>query len=232
MQHLQVVRQFGRHRRLADVDAQKALLAVLDELRRQCVTNVVHQHADGGDHDRPLPCKCHAARQALAIIRVQRRFGLQALQRGQDGIGVAVDVGPDLQHRDSAIATGERGQQGTRWQRRHIHRSPGDALEAQGSADLFREGRERVVVKNDVGQGISDHDDAFGKKGSRETLKRVGPSASRWRFRRRRGRVRSGCGSRPGRTRRRRVPGTRPPTFRDARGRTKRRTGADRTRRP
>ena len=79
---LQVARQVRRHRGLAHVKAQVAVLAVLDELGRQLVADVVRQHPDGGHPQGALPCEGQALRHPGTAVRVQRGRGAQALQGG------------------------------------------------------------------------------------------------------------------------------------------------------
>ena len=119
------------------------------------LADVVNQHANGGYPHLTLPGKAQSSRQTLAAGGEQCGLGAQALQSGQDGVGVAIDVCPHLQNRRTAIAPGQRGQQGSRGQAWNVHRAPRQFLEAQRCADFFRESRKLVVVKDDVGHGLS-----------------------------------------------------------------------------
>ena len=71
----------------------------------------------------------HAEREA--VVRKQRRLRMQAVDRARDQIGVAVDVGADLEHRGLAVSTGQRGKIGLRHQHRNEDRTPRQALHAE-----------------------------------------------------------------------------------------------------
>ena len=152
---LHMLLKLGRHRFFGNVDAQIALLAVLEEFGRDVLTDVMHQHTDGRNPHLALPGKTDRARQPLAARGQQRGFRADAVKRSDDGVRVAINVGAHLQHRRAAVTARQRREQRPRRHARNVDRTPGQLLEAQRGADLFRKGRELVVVKDDVVHGLS-----------------------------------------------------------------------------
>ena len=106
-----MLRELRCHRLFGDVDHQVTFLAVLDELGRNMLTDEVHQEADGRHPHLAFPRKAQALRHAFAVLRVQAGARMQPVQRRQDEVGVAVNVGTHLHHRRAAVATGERAEQ-------------------------------------------------------------------------------------------------------------------------
>ena len=108
-----------------------------------------HQRHGVGKHHRVRPGGKALGDDFLALGE-QRRGGFFLLQATGDQGGVAVDVGPHLQHRRLAIAPGERGEVRLGHHRRNQHRVPRQALEAQQQAGFFSEGGLRVVVQDQL----------------------------------------------------------------------------------
>jgi hypothetical protein len=76
--------------------------------------------------------------------------GHAALKLTGDQARVAPQVGAVLQHRDAAIAAGQRRQVWLGQDRRLLDAPPCQALEAQHQARLFGEVREVVVMQDEV----------------------------------------------------------------------------------
>ena len=75
--------------------------------------------------------------------------GHAALELARDQARVAPQVGAVLQHRNAAIAAGQRRQVGLGHDRRLLDAAPGQALEAQHQPRLLGEIGEVVVVQDE-----------------------------------------------------------------------------------
>ncbi len=107
----------------------------------------------GGPEQRGVrPLREHAGH-ALEGQGIQHGLGLQVFQHVADEGRVAIDVGADLQERRAAVSARERHHVGLGRDARNDHRLPGQLLEAEGEADLFRERRRGIVVQDGFGQG-------------------------------------------------------------------------------
>ena len=132
----------GLHRRGVERPAGK-LLAVLDEGLRHL--DLAEDDRHRGAEERPVGPEVD--RPAGAVQLMAGAGG----DLGQDHLGVAIDVGADLHHRDAPVAAGERRQVGFRHDRRLDHRMPGKAQEPEQQPGFLRERRVVVVVQDEVG---------------------------------------------------------------------------------
>ena len=77
---------------------------------------------------------------------------MQPIQLPGNAVGVAVDVGPHLEHRHTSVASGQLHVIGLRHHHGGLHRSPREPLQAQAQPDLLGVGRHVVVVEDEFGQ--------------------------------------------------------------------------------
>src|SRR5215510_2921859 len=80
---------------------------------------------------------------------------MQSLERRQDDVRVAINVGANLKNGDTAVAAGQWREQRLRRRRRRVDRTPGQLLEAQRGAYLLGECRQFVVMQDDLGHDSS-----------------------------------------------------------------------------
>ncbi len=130
------------------------ILAIAQEFFGQVFANVIDQHANRRFPRCPVPAQRQRLGHAFAS-GIERRFGLDALKRAEDHFGVTVDVGPHLQHRNAAVAAGQRVERGARGDGFYDYGCPIQLLVTQSKADFLGKGREIVVVQNDVGHRVS-----------------------------------------------------------------------------
>ena len=111
------------------------LFPVGDEGRRHGVGGLAEHHRHGHLEEQPVGPKVDRP-----VGAVNHRWpGLARLELGEDHLGVAIDVGADLQHRNAPITAGQRDQLGLWHDHRLDNRSPGHALHAQHDPHLLRE---------------------------------------------------------------------------------------------
>jgi hypothetical protein len=107
-----------------------------------------------GRRARRAPLATHrACRKAPRCRREEGRLGLEALDRAGDQVGVAVDVGPELEDRRLPVAARERHQVRLRHDHRKDDRAPRETLEAEDAPDLLGVGGLPVMVEDDVVNG-------------------------------------------------------------------------------
>ena len=121
-----LAREGGRH---VSAIGQKARRQVIDERhdhRRHCV------------HEQTMIGPVLDQRRGAGERRRQTRgCRLQALEDAHDQGGIAVDVGPDLQHGNAAIAAGQGREVRLRRHDRLLDRAPGQRLAGQHAPHLF-----------------------------------------------------------------------------------------------
>ena len=125
---------------------------VFPEIVGQVVAGVAKHQGDNGSEQGPVCPPPDAPGHARGAAGEQGRFGIQALNLADDGMGIAIDVGADLHYRGQPVAAGHWHQVGLRWQPGNGHRAPVQVLEAEDDANLFRHRRLRIMVEDDVAQ--------------------------------------------------------------------------------
>ena len=135
------------HAGLREVDARRHLLAVLDE---RLVGEPAREEGRHDHHEARLAEAGESPGGRIVAVREQRRLGMQPLEHARDDLGVAVDIGADLQRRGAAIAARELGQIRLRHHDRDLYRAPGESLEAEDQPDLLRIRRDLVVVEDQL----------------------------------------------------------------------------------
>ncbi|MNZ48759.1 hypothetical protein D3C78_665100 [compost metagenome] len=106
------------------------------------------------EHHRVSPGR-EAGGDHFPAFREERRQGLFLLKTPRNQGRIAIDIRADLQYRGPAITASQRGEVRFWHHWRNVDRAPGQALEAQQQACLFREWGSRVMMKNQLGHAGS-----------------------------------------------------------------------------
>jgi hypothetical protein len=127
------------------------LLAVFDEILRHLIGQRAEHQVHGVLEERAVGPHRGGPGDALISRWKQRWLRKAPFQLADDDLGIAINVGADLQHRRAPIAPGQRHQIRPRHDSRNQRRGPFQVLQPEHDTDFFRERRLFEMVQDDGG---------------------------------------------------------------------------------
>src|SRR6185295_2971882 len=115
------------------------LLAVLAEVFRYLVGESAEHEIHGVLKKSAIAPHAKAPSETAAGVGEKSGKREAAFEFTDDDLGVAIDIGPDLQYRSAPVTAGHRHQVRTWHDARDQHRAPGEPLDAEHDAHFFGE---------------------------------------------------------------------------------------------
>ena len=140
--------RLGRNAFGIEVDPEKRA-SFVDKLLRES-GHVADRETDGIEEGALLDPPAEGLRQTFLTFRIERARSAQHFDGMKNVQCIAVELRSDLKNRCSPIASRHRRELGTGRPYRDIDGTPADILETQSEAYLFRIGRKRVVMQDDL----------------------------------------------------------------------------------